>query len=146
MLPPLFPSPRERLKERFRAQYYLRDDDVLGVVARNRFDTDPVGLHLISPPSSGKTEVLYALFGHPDVYFLSDLTANALISGCRDEAAVPVLAADVSASPDVPPAEGEPAAGADGPVGVTSQDAGRVDDPPAPRITACFRNSTGRWW
>jgi hypothetical protein len=76
------------LKALFNRHYYFSDDDVidvvLGVVAGNHIDSDPIWLHLISPPSGGKTELLYSLFQCEETYFLSDLSANALISGYKD--------------------------------------------------------------
>jgi hypothetical protein len=76
------------LKDLFRKHYYFSDDNVidvvLGVVAGNHFDSDPVWLHLIGPPSSGKTELLYSVFLCPETFFLSDLTPAALISGYKD--------------------------------------------------------------
>jgi len=76
------------LKSRFRRHYYYSDDTVidlvLGVVAGNHLDSDPLWIHLISAPSGGKTELLYAIFGCDQTYFLSDFTAAALISGYKD--------------------------------------------------------------
>jgi hypothetical protein len=76
------------LKALFRKHYYFSDDDVidvvLGVIAGNHFDSDPVWLHLIGPPSSGKTELLYSVFLCPETFFLSDMTPAALISGYKD--------------------------------------------------------------
>jgi hypothetical protein len=78
----------EDVREAFLSRYYFSDPDVievvLGVVAGNHIDTDPIWLHLIGPPSSGKTELLMSLFTWPACYFLSDLTANTLISGYRE--------------------------------------------------------------
>jgi hypothetical protein len=114
-------TPLDRLKDRFREHYYLSDPDVvdvvLGVVAGNHFDSDPVWLHLISPPSSGKTELLYSLFGCDEVYFLSDFTANALISGFRDEEPrrpAPVKRPVSDAANEGEPEEGESQAAEDG--------------------------------
>jgi hypothetical protein len=76
------------VKDLFRKHYYFSDDDVidvvLSVVAGNHLDSDPVWLHLIGPPSSGKTELLYSVFTCPETYFLSDLTPSSLISGYKD--------------------------------------------------------------
>jgi hypothetical protein len=72
----------------FKRHYYFSDDDiidvVLGVVAGNHFDNDPLWLYLISPPSGGKTELLMSLQMCPETYFLSDFTAASLISGYKD--------------------------------------------------------------
>jgi hypothetical protein len=77
-----------RLKNFFKQHYYFSDDDVidlvLGVVAGNHIDSDPIWLHLISPPSGGKTELLYSVFDCEETYFLSDFTPAALISDYKD--------------------------------------------------------------
>lgn len=79
----------EKLKRLFCKHYYYSDmtaiDLVLSVVAGNFLDSDPLWLHLISPPSGGKTELLFSVFDCPDTYFLSDFTAAALISGYKDD-------------------------------------------------------------
>jgi hypothetical protein len=76
------------LKKRFKAYYYFSDDVVidvvLGVVAGNDLKLDPLWLHLIGPPSIGKTELLLCLQGRPETYFVSQFSANALISGYKD--------------------------------------------------------------
>jgi hypothetical protein len=76
------------LKELFKKHYYFSDDEVidliLGIVAGNDFDTDPIWLHLMSAPSGGKTELLYSIFSCDETYFLSDFTAASLISGYKD--------------------------------------------------------------
>lgn len=78
----------EDAKATFKKWLYLEDDSVIdlivGLVAGNRLPTDPVWLYLVAPPSSGKTELLNAIFGLEDTYFLSDLTPAALISGYVD--------------------------------------------------------------
>ncbi len=76
------------VKELFRSLYYFEDDTaidlVLGIVAGNHFDDDPLWLHIVSPPSAGKTELLFSLQRCPAAFFLSDFTPNALISGYKD--------------------------------------------------------------
>jgi hypothetical protein len=80
--------PLSMLKALFKRHYYYSDDNVidvvLGTVAGNDFDNDPLWLYLIGPPSAGKTELLYSIFDCPETYFLSDFTPNSLISGYRD--------------------------------------------------------------
>jgi hypothetical protein len=82
------PTALAKLKALYRKSYYFSDDTVidlvLGIVAGNHFDSDPIWLHLISPPSGGKTELLYSIFECDETYFLSDFTPAALISGYRD--------------------------------------------------------------
>ncbi len=92
-----------QLKKSFKEHFYYSDDCsidlVLGVVAGNHFDSDPCWLHLISPPSGGKTELLNSVFECDETYFLSDFTANALISGYKDP---PRKSEDDEASDDEP--------------------------------------------
>jgi hypothetical protein len=54
--------------------------EILTVVA-NRMPDDPLWMFLVAAPSSGKTEVLRALSGAPDVYPLSSLTPQTFASG-----------------------------------------------------------------
>lgn len=79
----------EQLKNEYQENYYFSDpeviDIVLGIVASNHFDSDPIWLHLISAPSGGKTELLLSLMECEETYFISDFTANSLISGYKDE-------------------------------------------------------------
>jgi hypothetical protein len=60
---------------------------VFGTVVANEFQTDPISLYIIGPPSNGKTEVLRALNGYQKVYPLSTLTPNTLISGMKGKGA-----------------------------------------------------------
>jgi hypothetical protein len=79
----------QKLRSSFFKHYYFSDknvvDLVLGTVAGNHFDSDPVWLHIIGPPSSGKTELLYSTFACDETYALSDFTAASLISGYRSD-------------------------------------------------------------
>ncbi len=54
---------------------------VLGAVAANYLPGAPVWLIVVSPPSSGKTELLGSLLRLPDVYPASTLTVASLLSG-----------------------------------------------------------------
>lgn len=69
------------------ASAFLRLDDdilievVLATYAANRLQADPLWVFVVSPPSTGKTEVLMAFDSHPGAKVLSSLTANSLISG-----------------------------------------------------------------
>lgn len=76
------------LKKLFKDHYYFSDENVidvvLGVVAGNHFDNDPLWLYLISAPSSGKTELLLSTQLCEETFFLSDFTAASLISGYKD--------------------------------------------------------------
>ncbi len=54
---------------------------VLATVAANHLPCDPVWLFVVGPPSSGKTERLFAVLGLPDLHLLSDLTVGGLLSG-----------------------------------------------------------------
>ena len=53
----------------------------LATVAANRAEGDPVWLLLVGPPGGGKTEVLSALSGLPDVHPAATLTEASLLSG-----------------------------------------------------------------
>jgi energy-coupling factor transporter ATP-binding protein EcfA2 len=69
----------------FRQRLYLPDPSplltVLGTIAANRLDGDPVWLMLVGPPGSGKSELLQATGGLPDVHPTATLTEAALLSG-----------------------------------------------------------------
>ncbi len=60
-------------------------DIVLAVVASSHLPGDPVWLHLVGPPSSGKTEHISGVDGFPTVYSVSELTAAGLVSGIDTE-------------------------------------------------------------
>src|SRR5262249_42275047 len=76
-------TPLAKLKARFRQRLYLPHDEVidllLGVAATNAWKYDPIWLHVISPPSSGKTELLTSLLKREGSYFLDDFTAHAWV-------------------------------------------------------------------
>jgi hypothetical protein len=77
-----------RLKQQFKRHFYFSDDVVidvvLGLIAGNAFDNDPLWLYLIGPPSVGKTELLLSVQGRPETYFVSQFTAHSLISGYKE--------------------------------------------------------------
>jgi hypothetical protein len=54
---------------------------VLATVAANRLDGDPVWVMLVGPPGSGKTELLGAVGGLPDVHPVGTMTEASLLSG-----------------------------------------------------------------
>jgi len=77
----------EALVRLIKKHYLLSDKGVIkialaGVVA-HYFDTDPLWIFLIAPPSSMKTELISALDDITDVYQLSSLTPQTLFSGLR---------------------------------------------------------------
>jgi energy-coupling factor transporter ATP-binding protein EcfA2 len=69
----------------FREWLYLPDtgalDAVLGAVAANRLDGDPVWLLLVGPPGGGKSEILNAITGLHDAHPTGTLTEASLLSG-----------------------------------------------------------------
>ena len=71
----------------------LEDDNIidvmLGVVLANMLATDPNWLLVVGPPSNAKTEVLRALDGHHQAYFLSNLTPSTLVSGLKPKGKLP---------------------------------------------------------
>jgi DNA-binding transcriptional ArsR family regulator len=60
-------------------------DIVLGSVVANCEEADSVFLFVIGPPSTGKTELLESLKGHPKIHPLSTLTPKALLSGLKEQ-------------------------------------------------------------
>ena len=54
---------------------------VLGAVAANYLDGDPIWLGVIAPPSSAKTEILNAVSALPDVAQVATITPAGLLSG-----------------------------------------------------------------
>ncbi len=58
---------------------------VLAVVASSHLPGDPLWLHIVGPPSSGKTEHINAVDGFPTVYSLSELTPAGLVSGINSD-------------------------------------------------------------
>jgi hypothetical protein len=54
---------------------------MLGAVAANRLDGDPVWLVLVGPPGGGKSELLGSLSGLEGVHAVATLTEAALLSG-----------------------------------------------------------------
>jgi hypothetical protein len=82
------PEPSKTLPEvieTFKRWLYL--DDVgpiyatLAAVAANRMAGDPLWLTIVGAPSGGKTEVLNAISGLPNVHMAATLTEGALLSG-----------------------------------------------------------------
>jgi hypothetical protein len=75
----------DEVVEIFQQNLYLPDPTVLyavlGAVAANRLDGDPVWLLVVGPPSSGKTEVLSSLSDLGNVHLAATLTEGSLLSG-----------------------------------------------------------------
>jgi hypothetical protein len=114
-----------RLKSEFNKHFHYQDDSVidlvLGSVAGNCFDNDPLWMYLIGPPSAGKTELLMSVQGCGETVFISDITPAALISGYKDP---PEDRKKASSDPDKGLPEPDP----------EQQDATEEEsDPPGPR-------------
>lgn len=77
--------PIAELKKVIHKHLYLEDDRIVDILfathIANRFDTDPLWLIVIAPPSSAKTELMRAFDGHPEFFFLSTMTPATFISG-----------------------------------------------------------------
>ncbi len=65
--------------------FIMRDtthiDVIFATIFANRLNSKPVWLYLVGPPSSGKTEILQALSGGQEIFPLSRISANTLVSG-----------------------------------------------------------------
>jgi hypothetical protein len=70
---------------------YTIVDIILAVVIANLFKTDPLWMLILGASSTAKTELLAALDGLPMMFFVSDLTANTLVSGKKDASLLPRL-------------------------------------------------------
>jgi hypothetical protein len=64
---------------------YLEDDTMIDVMCAtyvgNLFQSDPLWVNFLAPPSHAKTELLRSFDGHTGIYFLSNLTPQTFISG-----------------------------------------------------------------
>jgi len=74
-----------RCVETFQRHLHLPDAGavlvVLATVAANRAEGDPLWMLVVGPPGGGKTEILGALSGEPDVHPTATLTEASLLSG-----------------------------------------------------------------
>ena len=77
----------QELHEQFQRYLYLPDlvaiDVAAAAVVAHRAGGDPLWLQFVSPPSSGKTEILQSLTDCPEVYKLSSLTGQTFVSGFK---------------------------------------------------------------
>jgi hypothetical protein len=82
---PLEPAPVTEVVAAYRREIYLPDDTpllgVLGAVAGNLLEGDPVWMLLVGPPSGGKTALIEPLGALSCVYPVGALTEAALLSG-----------------------------------------------------------------
>ena len=87
---PVYAGPPSALSDTldtFKRWLYIPNGDmtpilaVLGTIAANELDGDPVWCGLVAPPSSAKTEVLNALSLLPNVHHAATLTPASLLSG-----------------------------------------------------------------
>jgi hypothetical protein len=60
-------------------------DVTLAVVASAHLPGDPIWIHLVGAPSTGKTETINAVQDWPTVYALTELTPAGLVSGINSE-------------------------------------------------------------
>ncbi len=78
-------TPIERVFATFGKYYYLPDPGIvsvsLGALAANLLPGPPVWLMLVGPPGSGKTAILNAMGGLPNVHVAGTLTEASLLSG-----------------------------------------------------------------
>jgi hypothetical protein len=78
-------APIDRVIRIFREWLHLPDpgpvEVLLGTVAANRMDADPLWLMMVGPPGSGKTEALQSITGLPAIHSVGTLTEAALLSG-----------------------------------------------------------------
>ena len=87
------PRTLEQVLETFERWLYLPDLGallaMLGALAANMLEGDPVWLFLVGPPSGGKSELLGSTTGIPIVHKAATLTEGALLSGtaARDRTA-----------------------------------------------------------
>jgi hypothetical protein len=79
------PSTLDQVVGTFKKWLVLEDETpiyaVLGTVAANRLQGDPVWLGIVAPPSSAKTEILHSLGRLPFIEPTATLTPAALLSG-----------------------------------------------------------------
>lgn len=77
----------EELHETFQRYLYLPDligvDVAAASLVAHRSGGDPLWLQFVSPPSSGKTEILQSLTDCHEVYKLSSLTGQTFVSGFK---------------------------------------------------------------
>ncbi len=85
--------PLETLKTVIKKHLFIEDDTVIDVMLAvhlaNQFQTDPLWMLFIAPPSTTKTELLRGFEGHPQTCFLSSLTPSTLISGQKPTKSTP---------------------------------------------------------
>lgn len=87
----------EQLQAEWEKLYLTKDRGAmwvfLGAVIGNQLDQDPIWLHLIAPPSSGKTEYIDSIryvkrYNKPLVFPISDLTVNTFASGSTKDSSL----------------------------------------------------------
>jgi hypothetical protein len=86
---PSFSFANEVPLEEFKAvchKYLIISDDryidvIVGTIFANRLDSKPVWIYVVGPPGGGKTEILQAFSDEYEIFTVSTLTANTLISG-----------------------------------------------------------------
>lgn len=81
----LKPITFEELEKEFKEVLLLEDPSIikllLMIIVANRLKRDPLWMFIIGPSGGGKTELLTSLFDLKDIYAVSLLTPNTLLSG-----------------------------------------------------------------
>ncbi|MCK4417782.1 MAG: toprim domain-containing protein, partial [Candidatus Latescibacteria bacterium] len=88
----------ETVKTAFQKWLYIEDselliiDVMLAAILANRLSGDPIWLFIVAPPGGAKTEILRSLEDYTaEIYTISTLTENALISGKQTDKFDPSL-------------------------------------------------------
>lgn len=88
----------KELKETIEKWMLVADKGIIkllpAIIVANKLKRDPIWIFLIGPSGGGKTEFLQSLFDWPDIYSVSLLTPNTMLSGMpgpRDASLLPQI-------------------------------------------------------